>query len=188
MKKGSIVLIVIVLILLFLALSLIGSYNSLVDLREKVTTKEADIDVQLQRRADLIPNLVSTVKGYTKHEQAAIDSVTKARENLLGAKTIDEKQKANEELSNSLNALFVIVENYPDLKASENFTQLQDELAGTENRIAVARQKYNDAVTDYNKAIQMFPGSIIANMKKYEKVAYFEASEGKKDVPNVDFN
>jgi len=187
MKKGSIILIVVAVIVLLLAISCISSYNSLVDLNEKITSKESDIDVQLQRRADLIPNLVNSVKGYMKHEQSVIDSVTAARENLLGAKTIEDKSKANAELTSALNALFVIVENYPDLKANENFIQLQDELAGTENRIAIARKDYNEAVEGYNKTIKKFPTVIIANLFGFKEHAYFESQDAAKEVPNVNF-
>lgn len=128
----------------------------------------------LQRRADLIPNLVNTVKGYTSHEDAIIDKITTARENLNKAKTVEEKSEANDELSSALNSLMVVVENYPDLKASENFINLQDELAGTENRIAVARKDYNDAVKSYNTSIKKFPGSIFAGMFAFDSKTYFE--------------
>ena len=188
MKKGSIVLVVILVLIILTGLYAVTKNNTFVGLREEVDKASANIDADLERRADLIPNLVSTVKGYMKHEETVIDSVTEARQNLLNAKTLDEKATASSKLDSAINALMVIVENYPDLKASENFTQLQDELAGTENRIAVARKNYNDAATKYNKEIQMFPGSIIAKMKNYEKVPYFEVSEGKKDVPTVDFD
>lgn len=188
MKKGTIVLIVILAIIIFGGLYAVSTNNKFVGLRETVDKEAANIDVALERRADLIPNLVSTVKGYMKHEESIIDSITEARQNLVNAGSLEEKAEANNKLNNALNALMVIVENYPDLKASENFIQLQDELAGTENRIAVARKNYNDAATNYNKAIQMFPGSIIANLKKYEKVNYFEADESKKEVPTVDFD
>ena len=188
MSKGLKIGIVLVVIVLLIVMMLSGVYNGLVSKEEEVDNKLADISVQLERRADLIPNLVNTVKGYVKHEESVIDSITEARENLVSAKSLDEKAAANSKLDSAINALMVIVENYPDLKASENFIQLQDELAGTENRIAVARKNYNDAATEYNKAIQMFPASIIANMKKLEKVAYFEADESKKEVPTVDFN
>jgi LemA protein len=188
MKKGTIVLIVILAIIIFGGLYAVSTNNKFVGLRETVDKEAANIDVALERRADLIPNLVSTVKGYMKHEESIIDSITEARQNLVNAGSLEEKAEANNKLNSALNALMVIVENYPDLKASENFIQLQDELAGTENRIAVARKNYNDAATNYNKAIQMFPGSIIANLKKYEKVNYFEADESKKEVPTVDFD
>ena len=188
MKKGTIVLVVILAIIIFGGLYMVSTNNRFVGLRETVDKEAANIDVALERRADLIPNLVNTVKGYVKHEESVIDSITEARENLVSAKSLDEKAAANSKLDSAINALMVIVENYPDLKASENFIQLQDELAGTENRIAIARKNYNDAATEYNKAIQMFPASIIANMKRLEKVAYFEADESKKEVPTVDFN
>ena len=188
MKKSYIVLVVILALIIIAGIFAVTKNNTFVALREEVNKAASNIDTDLERRADLIPNLVSTVKGYMKHEQNIIDSVTEARQNLLSAKSLDEKAEANSKLDSAINALMVIVENYPDLKANENFIQLQDELAGTENRIAVSRKAYNDAATKYNKEIQMFPGSIIANMKKFEKVTYFEASEGKKDVPTVDFN
>jgi len=188
MKKGTIVLVVILAIIIFGGLYAVSTNNKFVGLRETVDKESANIDVVLERRADLIPNLVNTVKGYVKHEESVINSITEARENLISAKSLNEKAEANSKLDSAINALMVVVENYPDLKANENFIQLQDELAGTENRIAIARKNYNDAATEYNKAIQMFPGSIIANLKKYEKVKYFEAEESKKEVPTVDFD
>lgn len=141
----------------------------------------------LQRRADLIPNLVNTVKGYTSHESEIIDKITTARENLLNANTLEDTQKANDELSTAINALMVVVENYPDLKASENFINLQDELAGTENRIAVARKDYNDAVNQYNMSIKVFPTNILAGMFGFTEEKYFEASEESMRVPSVSF-
>ena len=188
MKKGTIIIIVIVAILLIFGGLGISKYNSFVKLREDVDAASSNIDVALERRADLIPNLVNTVKGYTTHEQNVIDSITTAREHLINASTIEEKATANSELSSALNALAVVVEAYPDLKANENFINLQDELAGTENRIAVVRKDYNEVATKYNKAIQVFPASIIAKFGNFEKVAYFEADEAKKDVPEVSFN
>jgi LemA protein len=165
-----------------------GSYNNLVSLRETTTTKQADIDTYLKRRADLIPNLVNTVKGFANHEDEIIEKVTSARENLLGAKTMEEKSAANAELTKSLDALMVIVENYPDLKSSQNFIALQDELSGTENRIATARVDYNQAAKTYNTAVQKFPSNIIAGMFNFEKVEYFEVDEADKEVPVVDFD
>ncbi len=188
MKSGTKVLLIVVAIIVVLGAAIAGSYNSLVDLSEQVKTKQADIDAQLQRRADLIPNLVNTVKGYTQHESDIIDKITTARENLVNASSTEDKLKANEELTNQLNALFVIVENYPDLKASTNFTNLQDELAGTENRIAIARKDYNSAVSNYNKQIKKFPTVIIANLFNFEEKPYFEVEEGKQEVPEVSFN
>lgn len=187
MKKGTIILLVIVGVLVILGFSVVGSYNGLVDKKEAVEDSYSNISVNLQRRADLIPNLVNTVKGYASHEQAAIDSVTEARAKLLGAKSVEDKAKANDELTTSLNNLLVIVENYPDLKANTNFIQLQDELAGTENRIAVSRRDYNAAVKTYNAAIKHFPTNIIAGMFKFDKKDYFESTESAKDVPQVNF-
>ena len=141
---------------------LVGSYNGLVSKSEAVDTELSNLDVMLQRRADLIPNLVNTVKGYTTHETEIINSITDAREKLINANSLEEKSNANNELTSSLNALMVVVENYPDLKSSQNFIQLSDELAGTENRVAVARRDYNSAVKNYNLKVKTFPGNILA--------------------------
>ncbi|MBQ1564410.1 LemA family protein [Candidatus Saccharibacteria bacterium] len=192
-KKGAIstaaiILIAIIGIVAILGLSAVGTYNGLVTSREAVTTEAANIDTYLQRRADLIPNLVNTVKGFTNHENEIIDKITSARENLLKANTTEEKLAANNELTKDLNALMVIVENYPDIKSSENFIALQDELSGTENRIATARKDYNEAAKSYNTKLQSFPTNIIAGMFNFEKVDYFEADESSKDVPVVDFS
>ena len=129
---------------------------------EAVDTELSNLDVMLQRRADLIPNLVNTVKGYTTHETEIINSITDAREKLINANSLEEKSNANNELTSSFNALMVVVENYPDLKSSQNFIQLSDELAGTENRVAVARRDYNSAVKNYNLKVKTFPGNILA--------------------------
>ena len=186
MKKGIIIAIVVGVIVL-LGIVLISANNNLVSMEAKVDAALANIDTNLQRRADLIPNLVSTVKGYAAHEQAAIDSVTEARANLAGASTVEEKAAADSALTTALNNLLVIVENYPDLKASANFTQLADELAGTENRIAVARRDYNDAVQSYNTAIRKFPTSLVAGLFGFAQKDYFRASDGAQDVPDVAF-
>lgn len=187
MKKGSTVLLVIIAVIIVISLALGGIYNSIVALEENVNSEFSNVSVMLERRADLIPNLVSTVKGYASHEQAAIDSVTKARENLLQAKTIEEKGEANNELTSALNALMVIVENYPDLKANQNFIQLSDELAGTENRIATARRDYNDAVKAYNSKVKKFPTNLIAGMFGFSEKDYFEVEPSKTEVPKVEF-
>ena len=184
MKKGLIITISVVVVLL---LAVMASYNGLVTKREEVKNKYADVSVQLERRADLIPNLVNTVKGYASHEEAVIKNVTDARAKLVGATSAQEKFAANEELSSALNRLLVVVENYPELKANTNFTQLQDELAGTENRIAVARRDYNGVVKSYNTEIKRFPKNIIAGMFGFESEVYFEAKESANDVPNVSF-
>ncbi len=187
MKKSSIILIAVIAIIALIVLSLIGTYNGLVSKKETVTNQMSNLDVMLQRRADLIPNLVNTVKGYTEHENEVIDKITKSRENLLGAKSLDEKQKANDELTDSLNALMVVVENYPDLKSSQNFINLQDELAGTENRISTARRDYNDAVKNYNSSIKRFPNNILAGMFGFNEEHYFEANVKAQEVPSVNF-
>lgn len=150
MKKGTIITIALVALVVILGIALISGYNSMVTLEADVDAAYANMDVYMQRRADLIPNLVSTVKGYAAHEQEAIDSVTEARAKLTGAATPEAAAEADAELSSALSRLLVVVENYPELKASENFTQLADELSGTENRIAVARKDYNEIVTKFN--------------------------------------
>ena len=187
MKKSIIFILGIVAVIILGVAMFGGTYNSLIAKSEKVDSELANIDVQLERRADLIPNLVNTVKGYAKHETEAIDKVTTARENLLKANGAEELSEADQELTSAINALMVIVENYPDLKANQNFSELSDELAGTENRIATSRRDYNDAVTDYNTTIKKFPTNILANMFGFEEKDYFEIEESKKDVPKVEF-
>ncbi len=187
MEKSKIILIGIVAIIIVLVLMVIGSYNGIVTDSEEVDNKFATIDAQLQRRADLIPNLVNTVKGYNEHEEEIIQSVTDAREKLAGAKSVSEKAKANDELTTALNNFMVIVENYPDIKASQNFIQLSDELAGTENRIATARRDYNEAVKTYNSKIKRFPTNVIAGMFGFKSKDYFQASEKSQEVPTVEF-
>ena len=188
MKKSTIVIIVVVVILVAIIAGLVSNYNGVVSLSEEVDNKFATIDTMLQRRADLIPNLVNTVKGYTNQEQAVIDSVTDARAKLAGANSVEEKANADQELTSALNNLLVVVENYPDLKSSQNFINLSDELAGTENRIATARKDYNDAVKEYNTKIKRFPTNIVSGMFGYGEKEYFQASEGSEEVPTVDFN
>lgn len=162
MKKSNIILITVIAIIAIIVMFLVGSYNGLVSKSEAVDTELSNLDVMLQRRVDLIPNLVNTVKGYTTHETEIINSITDAREKLIKANSLEEKSNANNELTSSLNALMVVVENYPDLKSSQNFIQLSDELAGTENRVAVARRDYNSAVKNYNLKVKTFPGNILA--------------------------
>jgi LemA protein len=188
MKVVLIVLAVIVLVVLMAGGSLLGTRNELVTEREAITGQWAQVDNALERRADLIPNLVETVKGYAKHEETAIDSVTSARAALGGAKTPADKIAANTQLDGALSRLLVVVENYPNLKANENFLRLQDELAGTENRIAVERGKYNATVQKYNTDIALFPKNIAASMFGFQRNdAYFKAEGTKRDVPNVKF-
>jgi len=185
MKKSLLIFLGVVVVIILLVGS---SYNSLVSAEEEVEGKLSNIEVQLERRADLIPNLVNTVKGYIAHEKDVIDSITSARENLVNANTAGEMAEANKNLTSALSNLFVIVENYPDLKSNTNFIQLQDELAGTENRIATSRQDYNDAVKNYNKEIKKFPKNILAGMFGFESKEYFEAKESSNNVPNVSFD
>ena len=191
MKKSRIGLWIFIAIIAIVGILLIwgvSSYNGLVRARESVKTQYAAVDTQLQRRYDLIPNLVNTVKGYATHEKEVVDSVTEARAKIGSVSNTEERLEAETELSSALNNLLLIVENYPDLKANTNFIQLQDELAGTENRISTERQRYNESVRDYNNKIITFPNSVFANMFGFEKEAYFEAQAGSENPPVVDFN
>ena len=163
-------------------------YNSLVGLRETVDKQTSNIETQLQRRADLIPNLVNTVKGYTSHESEILSTLSEARSKLAGSGNLSDKMTANSEISDAVSRLLVVVENYPDLKADKQFTALMDELSGTENRITVARNDYNVAVQSYNQSIKRFPSNIIAGMFGFDSAEYFEASEASKSVPNVSFS
>lgn len=183
MKK----LIIIIAAILVIAGGLVSSYNGLVSMHEQVNSSWAQVDTQLQRRADLIPNLVNTVKGYASHEQEAVKAVADARSKLLNASTPTDKISANGELSNALGRLLMVAENYPDLKASQNFLALQDELAGTENRISVARQDYNNQVQKYNAKIHSFPVSLYAGAFGFTDAPYFKADEGAKAAPKVQF-
>ena len=187
MKKSNIGLILVIAIVVIVGIMMISGYNGMVSKQEKVDTALSNLDVMLQRRADLVPNLVNTVKGFTNHENEVIDKVTEARAKLVNASSVEEKNTANEELTSSLNALMVVVENYPDLKSSENFMNLSDELSGTENRIAVARKDYNDAVNTFNTTIKKFPNNIVAGMFGFEKATYFKADEKSQEVPSVNF-
>lgn len=166
---------------------LIGSYNGLVDAKESIDAQRGNIETQLQRRVDLIPNLVNTVKGYAAHETQIMTDIANARAKMAGATTAEEKLAANDELSSALSRLMVVVENYPTLKADSQYTALMDELAGTENRIQVARKDYNEVVAEYNKKIKKFPTVIIANMTGFDEEEYFEAKEGADTAPTVDF-
>lgn len=186
-KNNLIVFIAVIGIVLIIFGVGIFSYNGLVGKLEEVDSAFANIDTNLQRRMDLIPNLVNIVKGFTSHETEVMKSVTDARAKLVGAGTVQEKANADSELTSALNKLMVVVENYPDLKSSENFIQLSDELSGTENRIAVARRDYNEKVKDYNASIKKFPTNIIASMFNFESKAYFEANEDAYEVPSVEF-
>jgi len=182
----------VVAVLVIIALVLGGIYvsrrNQMVTLNETVKSDWAQVDVVLQRRADLIPNLVETVKGYAAQEVTVYDDIAKARSALLSAKTPTDKIAANGQLDGAIGRLLLIVENYPQLKSNENFLHLQDELAGTENRIAVERKRYDDAIQDYNTYIGLFPNNIVAGMAGFKRNdAYFAAPEAAREVPKVQF-
>lgn len=188
-KKGLIIVGVIVLAVIIIASSVIGGYNSLVENEESVAAARADIQTQLQRRADLIPNFVATVKGYSDYEKETYTAVTEARTKVANAQNPEQMQAANEQLDGAISVwVNAITEAYPDLKANQNYIALQDELAGTENRIAQARIKYNESATKYNVKIRKFPTSILAGMFGFEKVDLFEAAEGSANVPQVSFD
>src|SRR5438093_3564981 len=189
MKNALIVLVVLVIIALLLGSSFVSRRNQMVVKRESVNAAWSQVDIVLQRRADLIPNLVETVKGYAQQEQTVFGDIAKARSALLSAGTPAEKIAANQQLDGALGRLLLIVENYPQLKSNENFMRLQDELAGTENRIAVERKRYNDTLQDYNTYVQQFPHNIFANWAGFKpNSAYFAASEGSRQVPKVNFS
>lgn len=188
MSKSMLTLVSLSVFVLILLIFSIGGYNNLVSLEENVSSKGAYIDTQLKRRADLTFNLLETVKAYAKHETSIVEYVSSSREKLAGATTISDKAQASSELSNAMNRLMLIVENYPDLKADKTFTGFMDELSGLEGRIAVARKDYNDAVRDYNRKSKVFPTVIIANLFGFKQREYFQANEGDKEVPNVNFN
>ena len=173
LKPWHIILIVVAVLAVALVGYTVKSYNGLVTLKQEVTQKESDIQTTLQRRADLIPNLVNTVKGYASHEESIMKEVSDARAALVGANNTGDQLAANEQMTSALNRLLAIAENYPDLKANTNFIQLQDELSGTENRITQARRAYNDAVKTYNTKIQRFPTSLIAGIFNFEAFDYF---------------
>jgi LemA protein len=189
MSKGWIVLIVLVVIVLALFGQYVGVRNQLVAKDQAVKAAWSQVDVVLQRRADLIPNLVETVKGYAQQEVTVFGDVDKAREALLSAQTPSDKIAANGQLDGALGRLLAIVENYPQLKSNENFMRLQDELAGTENRIAVERKRYNETLQDYNTYLLQFPNNIYAGIAGYKQnPAYFQASEASRATPKVDFS
>jgi len=178
---------VLVLILVIAGMSLAGIYNHLVAQDQQVKAAWAQVQNVLQRRADLIPNLVETVKGYAAHEKEIFETVAEARSRLAGATSPREAAQANAALSSALNRLIAIAENYPNLKANENFIRLQDELAGTENRIAVERMRYNEAVRAYNTVIKRFPTNLVARLFGFTEKEYFDAEPGAQEVPKVKF-
>lgn len=175
------------IIILIFVLFIIFLYNSLIRLRNNVKNSLSQIDVQLKRRNDLIPNLIETVKGYMKYEKKVLENITKARTAMLNAKTIESKSKASNMLSETLKSLFAVSENYPNLKANENFIQLQEELTGTENKIAYARQHYNDIVMLFNTKIETFPNNLFAKTLKFNQEQLFQASESERKNVKVRF-
>jgi len=181
-------LIIVVAVLVLLILSIIAVYNALVRLRNQVDNAWSQIDVQLKRRHDLIPNLIETAKGYMQYERATFEAITKARSQAMGAKTVTEASKAEGALGEALTKFLLVVENYPDLKANQNFLALQEELTSTENKISFARQSYNDNVLFFNNKTQMFPSNIIANMFNFIKRDFFELeAPAEREVPKVSF-
>jgi LemA protein len=182
-------LIIILAVVLVFALFVIGIYNALIRLRNQVDNAWSQIDVQLKRRHDLIPNLVETAKGYMQHERGTFEAITEARSRAMGAKTVSEASKAEGALGDALSKFMLVVENYPDLKANQNFLALQEELTSTENRISFARQSYNDQVLFFNNKTQMFPSNVIANMFNFSKRDFFELEvAAEREVPKVSFS
>jgi LemA protein len=188
MKVALVILAILLVIGLFVGSSFVSRRNQMAIKREAVNAAWSQVDVVLQRRADLIPNLVETVKGYAAQEVTVFGDIAKARSALLNAPTPADKIAANQRLDSALGRLLLIVENYPQLKSNENFLRLQDELAGTENRIAVERRRYNDTLQDYNTYLSLFPNNIIAGMSGFARNdAYFKADEGARQAPKVNF-
>ena len=190
MDTGTIIWIVVGVVVLLLIMLVIGTYNKLVNGRNKVKDQFAQIDVQLKRRSDLIPNLVETVKGYAKHEEGTLTAVIEARNKYVTASSsgnINDEVAANNELTGALSKLFALAESYPDLKANTNFMNLQNELKETENKISYARQFYNDTVLTYNNLTEMFPSNIIAGMFGFKAFEFFKAADSERETPKVSF-
>lgn len=183
MSIGLILVIVAVLIVLWL----IGVYNGLIRLKNRVDEAWSDIDVQLKRRYDLIPNLINTVKGYATHEKELLEKVTQARAQAINAGTVEEHQQAENMLTEALKSVFAVAESYPDLKANQNFLELQKELADTENKIQASRRFYNGNVRDFNTKIEVFPNNLIAGKLNFSKREFFEAEAGEKENIKVEF-
>ena len=187
MDISYIILIIVIAVILIILFYIVYIYNKLITARNKVENSWSQIDVQLTRRADLIPNLIETVKGYTSHESSTFENITKARSSLLNADTVSEKAKANDALTKGLKSLFAVAESYPELKANENFISLQEELANTENKISYTRQFYNGTVLMYNNLCQMFPSNLMAKMFDFNEKDYFKSSTESREVPKVEF-
>jgi len=188
MTGAVIAFLVILAVLVLIVLFVISVYNALIRLRNQVDNAWSQIDVQLKRRHDLIPNLVETAKGYMKHERETFEAITKARSAAMGAKTVSEAAQAEGQLAEALSKFMLVVENYPDLKANQNFLALQEELTSTENKIAFARQNYNDQVLFYNNRLQMFPSNVVAGMFAFTKRDFFEVeTAAEREAPKVSF-
>ena len=183
----NLLLIILIAIIIIILVAIVAIYNGLVTARNKVKNAWAQIDVQLNRRADLIPNLVETVKGYAAHESSVFEDVTAARAGLMNANGVKEISEVNNQLSSTLKTLFAVAENYPELKANENFKELQAQLAQTEDKIAYSRQFYNDTVLMYNNKCQTFPSNIFAGMFGFKEADFFEAAGEARSVPKVEF-
>jgi LemA protein len=189
MKVGLIIIAIILILALIVGSGFVSRRNEMAVKREAVNAAWSQVDVVLQRRADLIPNLVETVKGFAQHEEQVFGEIARARSALIGAQTPADKIAANAQVTSALNRLLAVVENYPQLKSNENFLRLQDELAGTENRIAVERRRYNDTLQNYNTYISLFPNSLVAGMSGFTRNdAYFKADEGSRTAPKVNFD
>ncbi|KGK90755.1 Protein LemA [bioreactor metagenome] len=188
MNKTLKTVLIVLAVILVLVAPVISSYNKMITLDQKVKKAESNIDTQLKRRSDLIPNLVETVKGYATQEKDIFTDIANARAKLGGAQSVGEKANADSQLSGALGRLLVVVEQYPQLKSNENFRDLTTNLEGTENRINIARQDYNEAVDEYNTSIRKFPASIVASIFRFEQREYYKIDEGSREVPKVDFN
>ena len=187
MEIGTIIIIVVVALLLIVVFYAIGVYNKLINARNKVNDQFAQIDVQLKRRSDMIPNLVETVKGYAKHEENTFKEVVEARNRMNSANGINEELEASNQITTALNKLFALAESYPELKANTNFMSLQNDLKDTEDKLSFARQFYNDTVLNYNNLREQFPSNIIAGMFKSKEIDFFKAEDKDKEVPKVKF-
>lgn len=183
----DLMIVLILIIIIIIAIVLVKIYNDLVNLKNRVKNGYSQIDVQLKRRTDLIPNLIETVKGYAAHEKGVFEEVTKARSNIMNATSAKEASEANNQLTGALKSLFAVAENYPELKANENFVQLQNELTETEDKISYSRQFYNDTVLMYNNKCEQFPSNIIANAFNFNEADFFEAASGDREAPKVQF-
>ncbi len=187
MSLGTIIIIIVAAVVILLAFYVIGTYNNLVNARNKVNDQFAQIDVQLKRRSDMIPNLVETVKGYAKHEEKTLTEVIEARNKMATASGINEELEASNQVTSALNKLFALSESYPDLKANSNFMSLQNDLKETEDKLSYARSFYNDTVLNYNNLREQFPSNIVAGIFKFEKIDFFKTDEKSKETPQVKF-